>query len=81
MNPEELGDYLEGDIMFKSATGKNGLVELSSRWKDGVIPYVIKGPYNEADLKSIFKAMDEYHKNTCLRYFCNDFYLVCPREI
>ncbi|GJQ78102.1 hypothetical protein Trydic_g2440 [Trypoxylus dichotomus] len=67
VNPEELGEYLEGDVLFQGG-GKNGLVDLSYRWKDGVVPYVIKGPYKEDDLKAVFNAMDQYHKNTCIRF-------------
>lgn len=70
VNPEELGEYLEGDILFSGRT-KNGLVALSARWKDAVVPYVIKGPYSEEDLRAIFNAMDEYHTKTCIRYFCS----------
>lgn len=66
VNPEELGEYLEGDILFQKRT-KNGLVALSTRWRNGVVPYVIKGPYSEDDIKIIFDSMNEYHKNSCIR--------------
>lgn len=65
-NPEEMGEYLEGDILFP-ARAKNGLVAFSARWDGGIVPYVIKGPYNEKETDMIYKAMEQYHKNTCIR--------------
>ena len=41
VNPEELGEYVEGDILFPSAMARNGLKASSARWPDGVIPYMI----------------------------------------
>ncbi|KAF5294370.1 hypothetical protein FQR65_LT10823 [Abscondita terminalis] len=66
-NPEEVGDYLEGDIIFTNLV-KNGLVNENARWPDAVVPYEIVGKftYNERDL--IGKAMEEYHKRSCIRF-------------
>ena len=65
-NPEEMGEYLEGDIIFP-ARAKNGLVAVSARWDGGIVPYVIKGPYDEKETNMIYRAMEQYHKNTCIR--------------
>lgn len=44
VNPEELGEYIEGDILFPSAMGRNGLKATSARWPNGIVPYMIS-PY------------------------------------
>lgn len=31
-NPEELGTYVEGDMLIPGVEGRNGLVKTSSRW-------------------------------------------------
>lgn len=41
MNPEELGTYLEGDMLVPGVEGRNGLVKASSKWPNAVVPYVI----------------------------------------
>ncbi|CAK9805559.1 hypothetical protein ANTPLA_LOCUS4568 [Anthophora plagiata] len=43
-NPEELGSYAEGDILFPLGNGRNGLRANSARWPNGVVPYIIS-PY------------------------------------
>lgn len=69
MNPEEMGEYLEGDII---ATGtknlKNGMLDANLKWKDGVVPYEIGSYFTKSDLDNIEKAINEYHKRTCIRY-------------
>lgn len=40
-NPEELGTYLEGDMLIPGVEGRNGLVSASSRWPEGKVPFVI----------------------------------------
>lgn len=44
LNPEEMGEYAEGDILHPIGTARNGLKAVSSRWPKGVIPYEIS-PY------------------------------------
>lgn len=47
MNPEELGNYLEGDIMVTEGTVRNGAKDPKLRWPNGVIPYVINGNFSK----------------------------------
>lgn len=47
VNPEELGNYLEGDIMVSESTILNGAKNKGLRWPNGVIPYVIKGNFSK----------------------------------
>lgn len=44
LNPEEMGEYAEGDILHPVGNSRNGLKAVSSRWPKGVIPYEIS-PY------------------------------------
>ncbi|XP_065173105.1 zinc metalloproteinase nas-8-like [Atheta coriaria] len=66
VNPEELGEYFEGDILFPN--GRNGLIAEVSHWKDGIIPYEIRGSFNQRELGLISDAMDAYKHYTCLRF-------------
>lgn len=68
VNPEELGEYIEGDILFPSAMGRNGLKPTSARWPNGVIPYMISPYFNKEQRALIQEAMDDYHKDTCIRF-------------
>lgn len=45
-NPEEEGPYLEGDLLIPTSD-KNGVTAQSLRWKNGVIPYMIRGSFSE----------------------------------
>ncbi|XP_063980211.1 zinc metalloproteinase nas-13-like [Diachasmimorpha longicaudata] len=68
INPEEMGEYAEGDILFPVGLSRNGLLAQSSRWPEGVIPYMIS-PYFNANQKAlIMDAMNDYHENTCIRF-------------
>lgn len=47
INPEEMGSYLEGDILIPRALGRSALSDRSRRWPGGVVPYVISGSFSE----------------------------------
>ena len=47
INPEELGNYLEGDIMIAKSLTRNGVKDENLRWSNGVIPYVIMGNFGK----------------------------------
>ncbi|XP_058788817.1 zinc metalloproteinase nas-13-like [Phymastichus coffea] len=69
VNPEELGEYVEGDILFPTAiVGRNGVKAETARWPDGVIPYIMSPFFNQKQRRVIFEAMDDYHKYTCIRF-------------
>ncbi|XP_050521742.1 zinc metalloproteinase nas-13-like [Daktulosphaira vitifoliae] len=68
LNPEELGEYAEGDILHPTGQGRNGLKATSSRWPKGVIPYEISPYFSSADRQMIMSAIEDYKKNTCLRF-------------
>ncbi|KAL1140116.1 hypothetical protein AAG570_000048, partial [Ranatra chinensis] len=66
-NPEELGHYAEGTL-GGGAQGRNGLRAKTSRWTDGIVPYVIRDNFNQADLHMIDYAMREYRRQTCVKF-------------
>ncbi|XP_004530383.1 high choriolytic enzyme 1 [Ceratitis capitata] len=70
VNPEELGSYLEGDILVPKppVMTRNGVTTQSSRWPNGVVPFEIRGNFNTRDMATIEHAMDEYHRRTCIRF-------------
>ena len=45
-NFEEQGPYLEGDLLTPS-TARNGMKSESLRWKNGVVPFEIRGSFCE----------------------------------
>lgn len=48
MNPEEVGEYLEGDILVpRDSKVRNGIVGEYTRWPKGVIPFDIKGRFSK----------------------------------
>ncbi|XP_050434322.1 uncharacterized protein LOC126841740 [Adelges cooleyi] len=67
-NPEELGEYAEGDILHPIGEGRNGLKATSSRWPKGIIPYEISPYFSSSDRQMIMSAIEDYKKLTCLRF-------------
>lgn len=49
-NPEEIGDYLEGDILIPPSFARNGLVAVSSHWPGAIVPFEISGYFGECFL-------------------------------
>ncbi|XP_011498434.1 PREDICTED: zinc metalloproteinase nas-13-like [Ceratosolen solmsi marchali] len=68
VNPEELGEYLEGDIMLPNTFKRNGMRLESFRWPGGVVPYMISPFFNEDQQKVIRDAMTDYHLHTCIKF-------------
>nr|XP_045603957.1 zinc metalloproteinase nas-4-like [Procambarus clarkii] len=82
-DPIELAGLYQGDIILNSmdhvsdsAMGggrsrlphaRNAIINLSRRWPNGVIPYVISSSYNNHERGTIAMAINQYHKNTCIR--------------
>ncbi|CAD7092378.1 unnamed protein product [Hermetia illucens] len=67
-NPEELGQYADGDILIPRPTPKNGVVGESYRWPNGVIPFEIRGTFSSQEMQTIKTAIAAYHKNTCIKF-------------
>ncbi|XP_059472510.1 uncharacterized protein LOC132194928 [Neocloeon triangulifer] len=69
VNPEELGAYLEGDILtLPTNQGRNGIISTSYRWPNAEIYYSIQGTFDANQLNLIQQAINAYHANTCIRF-------------
>ncbi|XP_011706011.1 PREDICTED: zinc metalloproteinase nas-4-like [Wasmannia auropunctata] len=68
MNPEELGNYFEGDIMISNSTTRNGDTK-AKRWPGGIIPYTITGSYTKAESNNIIGGINEINMKLkgCIR--------------
>lgn len=64
-NPEEQGNYAEGD-MYMPLKGKNGLLDKSYRWVGGKVPYVIAPSFNPSGKNMLNLAIAEYKSKTCI---------------
>lgn len=70
-NPEELGSYIEGDILVPrkvTSVGRNGMVSESYRWRDGIVPFEIMGAFDARAMDLIEQAIVGYHDNTCIKF-------------
>ncbi|XP_011705859.1 PREDICTED: zinc metalloproteinase nas-4-like, partial [Wasmannia auropunctata] len=67
MNPEELGNYFEGDIMISNITTING-DRRAQRWNNGVVPFEINGRFNQDQMNNIYRAMNDFHSKACIRF-------------
>uniref|UniRef100_A0A182JVY0 Metalloendopeptidase n=1 Tax=Anopheles christyi TaxID=43041 RepID=A0A182JVY0_9DIPT len=67
-NVEELGSYVEGDILIDRPGGRNGLSNTATRWPNGVVPFVISGNFDAKGMQLIEQAINEYHTKTCIRF-------------
>ncbi|CAK9827888.1 Zinc metalloproteinase nas-14 [Anthophora retusa] len=72
-NVWELSGLHEGDIMLadddEDIGTQNGIVNTKYRWTDGVVPYYIKKEdFVDKDIEAIKGAMEEYHRDTCIRF-------------
>ncbi|CAO1412000.1 unnamed protein product [Diamesa serratosioi] len=69
-NPEEQGPYIEGDILVpvQNNATRNGMKTESLRWRGGVIPFVIRGSFNAREMDLLERAINEYHRKTCIKF-------------
>ncbi|KAK7080142.1 Meprin A subunit beta [Halocaridina rubra] len=79
-DPIELAGLYEGDIAIsdqnelhdmvtgREATQRNAINDMTKRWPNGVIPYVISSSYNSNERATIAMAMKNYQEKTCIRF-------------
>jgi len=65
--------FFEGDILLPpSLAGDYDVLEntaaLVDRWTDGVVPYKIKNTFNQNEVRTIKKAMEEMSARTCIKF-------------
>ena len=73
---EENENLFQGDIMLTNNQRQNlfnfGVKQHSAVeggiWNHGIIPYEINANYTTKDRNKILRAMDTFHKNTCIRF-------------
>lgn len=65
-NPEELGEYLEGDMLMPAGFGRNGLIAQSSHWASGIVPYEISG-YFGMHLLLVYFVCSLYYREINLK--------------
>ncbi|KRT80958.1 metallopeptidase, partial [Oryctes borbonicus] len=63
----EISGQTEGD-MISTRTFKNGVINATLMWKNGEIPYQLDPSYTKDDAKWIKKALNVFHRETCLRF-------------
>lgn len=68
-HPEEEGPYVQGDLLVPTNGNlRNGMKSEALRWKNGEVPYVIRGRFSAKDVSVIQNAFTLYHKNTCIKF-------------
>lgn len=69
VNPEETGDFFDGDMVLSPViTGRNGLATPTRRWPNGVVPYEIQDQFSAKELATIQIAIAEFHYYSCIRF-------------
>ncbi|XP_058461687.1 hatching enzyme 1.2-like [Malaya genurostris] len=66
-NPEEAGNYVEGDI-YQPYVAKNAIKFKSKKWKKAVIPYEISDEFSSSEVKKIRSAFQIFSQKTCVRF-------------
>uniref|UniRef100_A0A336KT28 Metalloendopeptidase n=1 Tax=Culicoides sonorensis TaxID=179676 RepID=A0A336KT28_CULSO len=68
-NPEEMGSYLEGDLLIPHGAPRNGIVGNSYRWPGAVIPYEVSNSFSSrARAMIVSQCLEAYHKQTCIKF-------------
>ncbi|KAK4306278.1 hypothetical protein Pmani_021900 [Petrolisthes manimaculis] len=61
VNPEELGEFFEGDIMLPlPPRTKNGLLDERYRWTNGVVPYQFSSQFTSTQISVVEQAFADY---------------------
>ncbi|MDK2413033.1 M12 family metallopeptidase, partial [Aphanizomenon sp. 202] len=65
INPEELGEFFEGDLILPlPPRGKNGILDEQYRWDNGVVHYDFAASFTETQKATVRQSMDEYKSLT-----------------
>lgn len=64
-NMELMGGHLEGDMM--TVPSVESMTNKTYMWPDRVVPYLFDDKYPDVYRKQIKRAMNEFHRYTCVR--------------
>ncbi|GIY94906.1 zinc metalloproteinase nas-13 [Caerostris extrusa] len=84
-DPLHKSGYFEGDIKDpRFVQERNAIRDTHMKWPGGAIPYVIANTFDRQERSIIARSMDEYHKNTCIRFLPRstetDFVFITRKE-
>ncbi|GBN13265.1 Zinc metalloproteinase nas-15 [Araneus ventricosus] len=84
-DPLHKSGYFEGDIKNpKFVEERNAIRDSHMKWPRGEIPYVIANTFDRQERSIIARAIEEYHKSTCIRFLPRsnevDFVFITRRE-
>ncbi|GIY62670.1 zinc metalloproteinase nas-15 [Caerostris darwini] len=84
-DPLHKSGYFEGDIKNpRFVQERNAIRDTHMKWPGGAIPYVIANTFDRQERSIIARSMDEYHKNTCIRFLPRstetDFVFITRKE-
>ncbi|XP_059475952.1 low choriolytic enzyme-like [Neocloeon triangulifer] len=70
-DPEERGDYLEGDILFEDdpSSPKSAIMGENYRWPNAKVYVKFSNVFTPSDLAVIRSGMKEIEKHTCVKFF------------
>lgn len=60
-NPEEMGNYAEGDMVMPEVHGRSVIAWQSSRWPGSIIPYEISGNFGKVTVSANFNQNSHKH--------------------
>ncbi|XP_053959335.1 seminal metalloprotease 1-like [Anastrepha ludens] len=76
-DPEEAAGMFEGDMMLSPGQermlesgiqGRNGLIDETKRWPNGVVYYKVVGDFDVKHREAILDAIEALEKHTCLKF-------------
>ncbi|GAB6031258.1 hypothetical protein CHUAL_009061 [Chamberlinius hualienensis] len=71
-NYDEIGNHFEGDILgvtVKQGQARNVIRNLTRKWPDGVVPYIIDTLKFKQEHSDVIKAaIQEFHQFTCVKF-------------
>ncbi|XP_021001038.1 hatching enzyme 1.2 isoform X2 [Parasteatoda tepidariorum] len=84
-DPIHTSGHFEGDIKDpKLIQGRNAIRDNRMKWPRGEIPYIISGVFGPKERSIIARAIDEYHRQTCIRFLPRtneeDFVLITRKQ-
>ncbi|XP_058825423.1 seminal metalloprotease 1-like [Topomyia yanbarensis] len=69
VNPWELSGLFEGDMLLDPKHARNGILNETTRWTNGTVPYYIEeDDFTDEEELVILKSIKEYHEKTCIKF-------------